>query len=89
MQRRIDHLEGLVKRLISQRQDGLPNNVINTQDTRQPGSEGVMSPVASNPSDVVSIAGTSTTVIDGVQSVYKVADDWHDVLQEVRRFLSP
>jgi hypothetical protein len=64
MQRRIDNLEDLVKRLITQGQVGLPENVANQH-----------SPVAPNTSDVASIADTGSTVIDGVHSVYKVADD--------------
>lgn len=78
MQRRIDDLEDLVKKLIAEGQVGLPQIVANQHN-----------PVASNTSGVASIADTSSTVIDGVHSVYKVADDWHNVLQEVCCFLFP
>ncbi len=88
MRQRIDHLEGLVKRLIAQRQEIPPNDVVCSQDSPKPGTGFVMTTVASDASDVACSAGT--TVIDGVHSVYKGADDWSDVLQEVGRFpLSP
>jgi hypothetical protein len=70
MQRRIDNLEDLVKRLIVQGEAGQPPNVAN----QYANSSGV----ASSP-----VADTSSTLIDGVHSVYKAADDWHNVLQEV------
>jgi hypothetical protein len=76
MQRRIDNLEDLVKRLIAQGQVDLPKNVSNQH-----------SPVAPNTSGVASIADTGSTEIDGVHSIYKVADDWHNVLDEVCCFL--
>ncbi|KAK9326963.1 hypothetical protein V1520DRAFT_91448 [Lipomyces starkeyi] len=78
MQQRIDHLEGLVKKLIAQRQDILPNNVVGSQDSP---TGFVMAAAASDASDLACTSGT--TVIDGVHSVYKGADDWHDVLQEI------
>jgi hypothetical protein len=84
MQQRIDHLEGLVKRLIAQRQEIPPNNVVCSQDSPKPGTGFVITAVASDASAVACSAGT--TVIDGVHSVYKGADDWYDVLQEVSRF---
>ncbi|KAK9245854.1 hypothetical protein V1506DRAFT_506084 [Lipomyces tetrasporus] len=84
MQQRIDHLEGLVKRLIAQRQEIPPNNVVCSQDSPKPGTGFVMTAVgASDASDVACSAGT--TVIDGVHSVYKGADDWYDVLQEINK----
>ncbi|KAK9244248.1 hypothetical protein V1506DRAFT_541930 [Lipomyces tetrasporus] len=70
MQRRIDNLEDLVKRLIVQGQAGLPTNVA-SQHLNAP--------------DVASVADTGSTVIDGVHSVYKAADDWHNVLQEINK----
>ena len=85
MQQRIDHLEDLVKRLIAQRQDIPPNDVVFSQDSPKPETGFVMTAVASDASDVACSA--SMTVIDGVHSVYKGADDWYDVLQEVSRFL--
>jgi hypothetical protein len=79
MQRRIEHLEDLVKRLIAQGQVSLPISVASEQ-----------SPVSWNDiSGLASIADTGSTVIDGIQSVYKVANDWHNVLEEVcRRFVA-
>ncbi|OKL63177.1 hypothetical protein UA08_01376 [Talaromyces atroroseus] len=68
MQRRIQNLEDLVKRLIVQGHGQV--NVANQH---------------LNSSDVASIADTGSTVIDGVHSVYKVADDWHNVLEEINR----
>jgi hypothetical protein len=85
MQQRIDHLEGLVKRLIAQRQDIPPNHVVCSQGSPKPGAGFVMTAVASDASEVA--PSTSTTMIDGVHSVYKGADDWYDVLQEASRFL--
>jgi hypothetical protein len=72
MQQRIDHLEGLVKRLIAQRQEIPPNKVVCNKDSPKPGTGFVMTAVASDASDVACSAGT--TVIDGVHSVYKGAD---------------
>ncbi|RFU24949.1 hypothetical protein B7463_g11387, partial [Scytalidium lignicola] len=83
MQQRIDQLEGLVKRLIAQRQEIPPNNVVYSQDSPKPGSGFVKTTVASAASDVA--CSTGTTVIDGVHSVYKGADDWYDVLQEINK----
>jgi hypothetical protein len=85
MQQRIDQLEGLVKRLVAQRQEFAPNNEVYSQDSPKPGTGFVMTTVASDASDVASSAGT--TVIDGIHSVYKGADDWYDVLQEVSHHL--
>ena len=83
MQQRIDHLESLVKRLIAQRQDTPSNNVRSGQDGPEPGNRSVMTAMVSDASDVAGSAGI--TVIDGVHSVYRGADDWHDVLQEVSK----
>lgn len=85
MQQRIDHLEGLVKRLIAQHQKIPPNDVVHSQDSPKPGTGFVMTAEASDGPDVAYSAGT--TVIDGVYSMYKGADDWDDVLQEVSQFL--
>ncbi|KAK9482003.1 hypothetical protein V1527DRAFT_55070 [Lipomyces starkeyi] len=83
MQQRIDHLEGLVKRLIAQRQEIPQHNVACSQDSAKPGTGFVRTAVASDASDVPFSAGT--TVIDGLHSVYKGADDWYDVLQEINK----
>lgn len=73
MQQRIDHLEGLVKKLITQHQLNPPNEVA---EIRSSGQKAM--------SDTSDSAGSpSKTVIDGVHSVYKGAEDWYDVLQEV------
>ena len=85
MQQRIDHLEGLVKRLIAQRQEIPPNNVVRSRDSPKPGTGVVMTGVASDASDMACSAGKM--VINGVHSVYRGADDWYDVLQEVSLFV--
>ncbi|KAI9730023.1 MAG: hypothetical protein M1818_008292 [Claussenomyces sp. TS43310] len=83
MQQRIDHLEGLVKRLIAQRQEIPPKRAVCSQDSPETRTGCEMTGVASDASDVECSAGT--TVIDGVHSVYKGADDWYDVLQEINK----
>lgn len=83
MQQRIDHLEGLVKRLIAQRQE-IPPDVGCSQASPKPEIGPVTTAVASDASDVACSAGT--TVFDGVHSVYKGVNDWFDVLQEVSPF---
>jgi len=85
MQQRIDELEGLVKRLLSQRLEAPPDNAMRSQNCPRPGTGPVVTAVTSDAPDVTRSAGT--TVIDGVHSVYKCADDWSDVLQEVGNFL--
>ena len=85
MRQRIDHLESLVTRLIAQRQEVPSIDVDCSQSSPEPGTGPVMTPVASDASDEAYSAGT--TVFDGVHSVYKGADDWYDVLQEVSRLL--
>jgi hypothetical protein len=74
MQQRIHHLEDLVKNLIAQHQE-------------VPSTTGG---IESGPSIKDSVSNTSEsthspgkTVIDGGHSVYKGAEDWYDVLQEV------
>jgi hypothetical protein len=86
MQQRIDHLEGLVKRLLAQQEDVPPNNLVCHQDSPKPGVGFEVPAVASDASDVAYSAGT--TVIDGARSVYKGSDNWHDVLHEVSPSLS-
>jgi hypothetical protein len=81
MKQRIDHLESLVKRLITQRREIPSNSVARSQDGLESGTKFLVTSVPSEASDVASSAGT--TVIDGVHSVYKGADDWYDMLQEV------
>jgi hypothetical protein len=83
MQRRIEHLEGLIKRLIGEHQESSPSSVVSSQGSTEPARAAGFGTTAGplNASDVVCSAGT--TVIDGVHSVYKGTNDWHDVLQEV------
>lgn len=79
MRQRIDHLEGLVKKLIAERQNtSPPRNNLNTADTNAT-SNGAAVPA----SDVLQVAGPSKTVTDGVRSMYLNANDWQAVLQEV------
>lgn len=74
MQQRINHLEDLVKNLIAQKQkapitaDGVETGP-SVKDSVSNTSESTRSP--------------GKTVIDGGHSVYKGAEDWYDVLQEV------
>lgn len=71
MRHRIDHLEGMVKRLIDQHQSILPSSNVSSEVTQ----DGIV--FGSDSSHV------GTTVIDGAHSFYKPTDDWYDVLQEV------
>lgn len=77
MRQRIDHLEGLVKRLIAERLNPSPprNNMTDANET----SKAAAVPA----SDVLQVAGPSKTVTDGVRSMYQNANDWQAVLQEV------
>lgn len=73
MQQQIDHLESLVKKLIAQhQQDPLSKTTetkLSIKNAISDGSDSTRSP--------------GKTVIDAEQSVYKGAEDWYDVLQEV------
>lgn len=76
MRQRIDHLEGLVKKLIAQRQNtSSPRGVVETSET--------LKDEAAPASDAQETAGTSKMLIDGVRSMYLNGDDWQIVLQEV------
>jgi hypothetical protein len=80
MQQRINNLESLVKKLIdTQHKD----THLGSSDAGSfhPKSEYPAIEVASDASDVAH--STGTTVIDSTHSVYRGADDWYDVLQEV------
>jgi hypothetical protein len=80
MQQRINHLEGLVKKLIdTQRKDSPVGG--SDAGNPHPRSKHASLDVASDASDVGH--STGTTVIDSTHSVYRGADDWFDVLQEV------
>jgi hypothetical protein len=74
IRQRIDHLENLVKKLITERQQVAPpsNNLVYTPESSEP-----------RPSDAQDVVGAGTTVMDGIHSVYVGGDDWHAVLQEV------
>lgn len=74
MQQRINHLEDLVRNLIAQNHNApiTPEGVEtggSFKDSVIDASESIHSP--------------GKTVIDGGHSVYKGAEDWYDILQEV------
>lgn len=77
MRKRIDHLEGLVKKLIAQRENTLPPRNNTSDTTGNPEAK------AEPASDAQEAAGTGKTLIDGVRSMYLNGDDWQAVLQEV------
>ncbi|KAL3455536.1 hypothetical protein BJX64DRAFT_294958 [Aspergillus heterothallicus] len=72
MGQRLEHLESIVKGLIAQKESPLGT-----------ASDQAMSGTISQYPRVIGLAQGSRTVIDSAQSVYKAADDWHDVLHEV------
>lgn len=80
MKNRIDHLEGLVKRLIAERQNGLSENAPHTPESSTPDDNKVLQGAHSHASEV---ACAGTTMIDGTRSVYRGGDEWYDVLEEV------
>ncbi|TAQ84990.1 hypothetical protein B7494_g6700 [Chlorociboria aeruginascens] len=77
MQQRIDHLENLVKRLISHRSELPLSSVVSGQVSSKPENGSIRTAMASDAPNTAFSAGM--TVIDGVYSVYKGADDWHDI----------
>lgn len=77
MRQRIDHLEGLVKKLIAQRQNTSPPRGNIAETTENPKAE--VGPA----SGAQETAGASKMLIDGVRSIYLNGDDWQVVLQEV------
>ncbi|KAI7789041.1 hypothetical protein LA080_005145 [Diaporthe eres] len=79
MRQRIDHLEGLVKKLIAQRQNTSSPRVNITETTEAPKAE------AGPASDAQETAGASKMLVDGVRSMYLNADDWQVVLQEINQ----
>ncbi|KKK24816.1 hypothetical protein AOCH_000267, partial [Aspergillus ochraceoroseus] len=85
MQQRIDHLEDLVKRLITQQQELPAYDLSQGLDTIPPRTEAMPTPVVSEIPSGPGLTGSTphTTIIDGVHSVYKGSDDWHDVLREI------
>ncbi|GFN19622.1 Zn(II)2Cys6 transcription factor [Aspergillus tubingensis] len=80
MKNRIDHLEGLVKRLIAERQNGLSENAPHTPESSTPDDNKVLQGAHSHASEV---ACAGTTMIDGTRSVYRGGDEWYDVLEEI------
>lgn len=76
MQQRINHLEGLVKKLIDSQHKELP---LESHEAHSPHPKSGYPAIdlASDTSDV------AHTVIDSTHSVYRGAEDWYDVLQEV------
>ncbi|PYH94454.1 hypothetical protein BO71DRAFT_419302 [Aspergillus ellipticus CBS 707.79] len=79
MRQRIDHLEGLVTRMITQHQQGpsSPQKVVLTPESPRADAGGSIPTVAADG------PGAGTTLIDGVHSVYRAGEDWYDVLQEI------
>ena len=82
MQQRINRLEGLVNTLLSQ-----------AQTNASPGASSLPHHALTPESEIESLNGKDdesaapfnlgTTVIDGGHSVYRAADNWSDLLQEV------
>ncbi|CRG91828.1 putative transcriptional regulatory protein C1F7,11c [Talaromyces islandicus] len=82
MQQRINNLETLVKKLIdTQHKDSYHGS--SDAGSPRPKSAYAAIDVASDASDVAH--STGTTVIDSTHSVYRGADDWYDVLQEINQ----
>jgi hypothetical protein len=89
LQQRIDSLENLVKNLMAQSQKGFPGETENDSPNDTASNLDTAGTVG-DPANLPCSAGT--TMIDGSsRSIYKAANDWSDVLQEVRNtnFLSP
>ncbi|KAL4973034.1 hypothetical protein BDW66DRAFT_154184 [Aspergillus desertorum] len=72
MRERIDHLEDMVKRLISTNQ--------NVPPTVTPSPDSSLRPHRVDTSISTCVG---RTIMDGEHSVYKPTTDWHDVLQEI------
>ncbi|KAL4782881.1 hypothetical protein BJX76DRAFT_358514 [Aspergillus varians] len=72
MRQRIEHLEVMVKRLVTPRQGISPSIISSSEGSRGEGA--IRTP---------EMTRVGTTVIDAVHSVYKPTDDWYDVLREV------
>lgn len=77
MRKRIDHLEGLVKKLIAQRENTSPPSNTTADTTGNPEAE------PGPASHAQEAASTGKMLIDGVRSMYLNGDDWQAVLQEV------
>ncbi|PWY88086.1 hypothetical protein BO94DRAFT_465265 [Aspergillus sclerotioniger CBS 115572] len=70
MRQRIDHLEGLVRRLIGE-----------GKNSSSP--ESVKGGTGGGASEASEVACVGSTVMDGVRSVYRGGDEWEDVLVEI------
>ena len=88
MQQRIDHLENLVKMLTVQNQELSQSHPPNYEFRNHNGlGSTTKSNVLAGTKDALNIPhSTGTTVISRGQSVYKSANDWSDLLQEVRYY---
>ena len=85
MQKRIEDLEELVKKLISERQELAPRTIARKLDNQDLGAAVVPITVSSDAPNVEINVGT--TVVNGIHSIYKGVGDWHDVLKEVSHHL--
>jgi len=83
MQQRIDRLESLVKTLIIQNQGLSDSQSPPPLDGNVEISNNVMAGLPIMTAEATSI-DSGTTLINGGQSVYKPANDWSTVMQEVR-----
>lgn len=83
MRQRIDHLEDLVKGLISEQQQtkNLENGAVITPQSPEADTHTDQSSTSDDGRDT---AGAGKTVIDGNHSVYLGDNDWYTVLQEVK-----
>jgi hypothetical protein len=91
MQQRIDRLETLVKILVAQDQQKLPleddplsNNGVRSEDPR-PGT-GFDTTAGTKDNSEMPYSG-GKTMINGRHSIYKAANDWSDVIEEVRVYV--
>lgn len=86
MRQRIDHLEDLVKGLISEQQQTktLENGAVITPQSPEADTHTDQSSTSDDGRDT---AGAGKTVIDGNHSVYLGDNDWYTVLQEVKAMI--
>jgi hypothetical protein len=85
MQERIDNLENLVRTLMAQGQKDIPAAVENgflDETAQNQDSPNIMDGSANLP------CRAGTTIMNGGHSVYKAANNWSDILQEVRIAIS-
>jgi hypothetical protein len=82
MRQRIDHLEELVKKLITEHHETAPprvNLALTPESPKADAGSDTAAPVSNSRGGT----GTGKTVVDGIHSAYLDANDWHTVLQEV------